>query len=175
MLSSPALQRLRRHRSLAGFVVLGMLCRAMIPAGFMPAPIGAGGPVAICHAGLAGELFRRLDAARDAAATASLPGDVDPGHGSHRNDRPHGGHDLAHDGQAGQTASDGDSPAAGHEAWEHCPFGAAPGAALLTADVVPELPALAHSLEAIEPSLPVPFRPVVSYRARAPPSAAIYS
>jgi hypothetical protein len=171
---SPAFARLRRLRGVAGLVVLGLLCRAFIPAGFMPAAFGAGGPVAVCHGGLAGEFFRRLEASRVAQAEAA--GHI--GHATHGGLGEHAaqtGHGDPGAGHADPGARDGHAPAADHEAWEHCPFGAAFGAALLAGDVTPELPVLAQAFEVIEPTRPVSFRPVSSYRARAPPSSAIHS
>jgi len=151
--------------------VLGLLCRALIPAGFMPAAIGAGGPVAVCHGGLAGEIFLRLELAqRQSAETAAATSGHD-GHAEHAGHLDHG----ADGGPYEPVAPETEVPAADHEGWEHCPFGAAFGAALLAADVVVELPFLAHSLEVVESSLPVPYRAVSSYRARAPPSSAIHS
>lgn len=162
MHSTPALMRLRRLRGVASLVVLGFLCRALIPAGFMPAAIGAGGPVVVCHGGLAGEFFRRLEEAKGgtAAATASAAS-----YGEHA---PHGAH-------PGSGAPDDNSPAAVHEGWEYCPFGATFGTALLAGDVAPALLIPGQALEFVEPALPVPFPPVTSYRARAPPAAAIHS
>jgi hypothetical protein len=156
MQSRPAFARLRRLRGVASVVVLGLLCRSLIPAGFMPAAIGEGGPVAVCHGGLAGEFFRRLEA----------PGAAEPeafaGHGAH----------AAHGGQADHGAP---APAADHEGWEHCPFGAAFGAALPADDVAPELPTLVQAFEIVEATRPAAYRPASSYRARAPPSPAIHS
>lgn len=165
---SPAFARLRRLRGVASLVVLGVLCRALIPAGFMPEAIGAGGPVAVCHGGLAGEFFRQLAASRVAEAEASVAA---AGHEAHA---AHGGH-ADHGALAGDAGPDSDAPAADHEAWEHCPFGAAFGVALLAGDVAPELPVFESSLEVIETSFPIPFRPVSSYRARAPPSSRNHS
>lgn len=160
----PPFARLRRLRGVAKLVVLGLLCRALIPAGFMPAAIGAGGPVAVCHGGLAGEFFRRLDASRDGEPAASA---VAVGHGAHATHASHP--------DADPDAAVGQAPAADHEGWEHCPFGTAFGAALLAGDAAPELPTLAQAFEAIESAFPVPYRPVSSYRARAPPSSAIHA
>jgi hypothetical protein len=122
----------------------------------MPAAIGAGGPFAVCHGGLAGEFFLRLEASRSKPAAPDLER-----HAAHH------GH-VDHD-----TLADG--PGAEHEAWDDCPFGAAFGAALVYADAGPEHSNLTQVLEASDPQLPVPYRPVVTYRARAPPSSAIQS
>jgi len=181
----PAFTRLRRLRGVAGLIALGLLCRALIPAGFMPAAIGAGGPVVVCHGGIAGEFFRRLEASRAGEAAAS---EVVAGHGGdagHVGHAAHGAHagDGSPVGHAGTSdahtpdanAPGGPVPTADHEGWEHCPFGAAFGTTLLAADAAPEFPAAAQVFEFSEPSQPVPFRPVSSYRARAPPGAAIHS
>ena len=82
----------------------------------------------------------------------------------------HGGH-ADHGALAGDAGPDSRAPAADHQTWEHCPFGAAFGVALLAGDVAPEVPVVESLLEVIEPSIPIPFRPVSSYRARAPPSS----
>ena len=168
---SPAFARLRRLRSVASLVALGLLCRALIPVGFMPAAIGAGGPVVLCNGGLAGEFFLRLEAAQHQANGTAAAGGGHDGHAQHGGHLDHG----APGGPTGPGAPDTQDPAAGHEGWEHCPFGAAFGPALLAADVTVELPFFAHTLEVVEPSLPVSYRPVASYRARAPPSSAIHS
>jgi hypothetical protein len=137
----------------------------------MPAAIGAGGPVAVCHGGLAGEFFRRLEASRaeevDASAAAA-------GHEAHA---MHGGlaNLVTQPGQSEPGAPGGLSPAADHESWEHCPFGAAFGSAAIAGDVALALPTFTQDFEVVEPALAVPYRPVSSYRARAPPSPAIPS
>jgi hypothetical protein len=35
-------------RALIAFAYLALTCKLLIPVGFMPAPIGAGGPIALC-------------------------------------------------------------------------------------------------------------------------------
>ena len=151
------MQGLRRRTGVAGLVLLAMLCRVWIPVGFMPAAIGDGGPVAICHGGTAGEFFRGLAEARLEAAS----------HAGHAN------HD-SHDGSAAHEALDSaTSPAADHAAWEHCPFGAAFGAALVSAEVDAGLLTLGRALEPVEPARLVADTIVSSYRARAPPFPAI--
>ncbi len=166
----PPFARLRRLRGVVKLVVLGLLCRALIPAGFMPAAIDAGGPVAICHGGLAGEFFRRLEASRDKEATPFAAAAGNDAHAAHD------GHvDFPVPGLPDPHTPDAQAPAADHEGWEHCPFGTAFGAVLLADDAAPELPTFAQDFEAIEPALPVPYRLVSSYRARAPPSPASHA
>ena len=167
------MERFRRRSGLAGLALLGVLCRALIPAGFMPAAIGAGGPVAICHDGLAGEFFRELaQARRDARFVADSAAEgIDGAHGAHADHAGHAGPDALVD-AANETA---ESPAAAqHEGWEHCPFGAAFGAALVAGDFEPALLMLAHALEPALPLQPVARQPASSYRARAPPVPAIH-
>ncbi len=36
------------QRALFGLILSGLACRALIPAGYMPAPLAAGGPVVLC-------------------------------------------------------------------------------------------------------------------------------
>ena len=192
---SPALAKLRRLRGVGGLVVLGLLCRALIPVGFMPAAFGAGGPVIICHGGLAGEFFRRLEASRVTQAGISAPAAghnaqaASGSHGGHGTPDDHAGHGIhgghgspvghtspgAPGGHVDQGAPHDHAPTADHEAWEHCPFGAAFGIALLAGDVAPDLPDLKDAFGVSEPSSPAPYRPVSSYRARAPPSFPIHS
>jgi hypothetical protein len=146
----------------------GFLLRALIPAGFMPAPIGEGGPVVVCHAGLAGQMFARLAASRDGVGADHA--------GAHAAQGEHSAHAGHIDHASADVAADRDvlsDPA--HEAWEQCPFGAAFGAALLASNFSPDLLALEHSLEIVEPSQPTAVRPISLYRARAPPSAAIHT
>lgn len=159
MRSFASLDRLRYRPRLAVALALGFICRALIPAGFMPAAIGAGGPIAVCHGGLAGAFFRQI--AEDRGG--------------------HGAHGFAHgdaDSHAGHQAPDtaGAAPdQASHEAWEHCPIGAAFGPAAVGGEFAPDLLTLEHELEPVEPARPAAFLPVSSYRARAPPSSAIHS
>jgi hypothetical protein len=172
MRSYPALEKLRRHTGVAGFVLLGVLCRALIPVGFMPAAIGAGGPVAVCHGGLAGEFFRQLSAQTGAVAVD----DTEAAHAGHalHDTVEHGAHASAVNPAAapdhGGHTGDGDASDSAHEAWEHCPVGTAFGAIAIGAEFEFSLPVLRDTLEAVEPAelLSQPF--VSSYRARAPPA-----
>ena len=174
MRSRPAFPRLRRLRGVVQLVVLGLLCRALIPAGFMPAAIGDGGPVAVCHSGLAGEFFRRLEASRVARAEAFAAAVGHDAHAAHGGHADHGA-PTSHVDHAAPSAQAGPAPAADHDGWQHCPGGGAVGAALLAGEVATELPTLAQAFEIVEPTPPVPYRPVSSYRARAPPPSALHA
>lgn len=37
-----------KQQVLAGLILFGLACRALIPVGYMPAPLAAGGPVVLC-------------------------------------------------------------------------------------------------------------------------------
>jgi hypothetical protein len=50
------LSKLNRN-SLFGLLFLGLAVRVVMPAGYMPAPIGEGGPFVLCPAGLVGAPF----------------------------------------------------------------------------------------------------------------------
>jgi len=193
-MSSPSVMaRLRRRSGVASIVLAGIVCRALIPAGFMPAAIADGGPVAVCHGGIAGEFFRRLSAAHNAAGQreaqsaqhghgADVARVVHAGHGAPAGAELHTGHD-GHDGHAAAAAQDSpaahesladhepheDSAGAAHEAWEHCPVGASFAAAAVSAEFSIALLDLDHVFLHTEPALPAPVAPVFSYRARAPP------
>lgn len=51
--------RARRH--LIGLVLLGLAVRVIMPAGYMPAPIGEGGPFVLCPGGLSGAQYFLAD------------------------------------------------------------------------------------------------------------------
>jgi hypothetical protein len=178
-----SIEPFRRYRRVAGLVMVGLLCRALIPVGFMPAAIADGGPVVICHGGLAGEFFRELAAHRDDGA----------GHGGQQGPGGHAGHamraaadlhagpgsvsDAGHGDDPRSVSAPGDDDASGgaHEAWHHCPIGAFFGAAAIGAAFELSLPVLEDRLDAIEPAAPLlqPF--VSSHRARGPPASPLLS
>jgi hypothetical protein len=64
----------------------------------------------------------------------------------------------------------GEAPASAHEAWDHCPVGAASGAAAFSAAFEFSLPILRDQFEAIEPAALLSDQFASSYRARAPPA-----
>lgn len=47
----------RTRRALIWAVYLGLACRVLIPAGYMPAPLDEGGPFKPCPSGLSGRIF----------------------------------------------------------------------------------------------------------------------
>jgi hypothetical protein len=49
--------RTAARRKLIGLLLLGLAVRIVMPAGYMPAPIGEGGPFVPCPGGLSGALF----------------------------------------------------------------------------------------------------------------------
>jgi hypothetical protein len=128
---------------------LGLACRMLVPAGYMPAPLGQGGPVILCHGGIAGEFFKSLRTER-----------ADADHHAHHGDASSGSHDVAsHDDGSGQ-----------HEAWELCPIGSALAAVALTGEFALQTLELDEPAPAVEPA---PFATTLlarAYWARAPPS-----
>ena len=72
-------RKLRLHY---GVLLAIFACRALVPVGFMPAPISAGGPIVICPGGAGGALLRHLAAHRDQSDS------------DHRHEHAPGGHDA---------------------------------------------------------------------------------
>lgn len=145
MRASPA--SCQTSRSNPGFLRLALgifLVRALIPVGFMPAPLDAGGPFTVCHGGLAGALFEAV----------SVPPMADHSAAMHHEHAP----------------EPGAEPNPAHDGWEHCPFGAASGSAPLGQDFRLELLSLNDQLAGSQPADSIPVAVVSSYRARAPPS-----
>jgi hypothetical protein len=134
--------------ALAGFLV-----RALIPVGFMPATLAAGGPIVLCHGGLAGAYFQALsEQARDSATPAH--GADDPAITKHA----HTDHPL-----------DADDPTPDHSAWDHCPSGATSGTAALAQSFSFSLLELSHRQPDSESQFGIPLPAISSYQARAPP------
>jgi len=50
----------RYRRITFGLLLAAFACRALVPAGFMPAPLSAGGPIVVCPGGLGGAVLTRL-------------------------------------------------------------------------------------------------------------------
>lgn len=119
-----------------------LLLRAMIPAGFMPAAIGAGFPLQVCPSGLPGGALQRLAGAA--------------GHDHHH----HHHHNHEH-----HTGGDGAAYTA-----EQCPIGHLLAAAAIpvTLDFSVPRPAAPAIVGAAPSWQPVPHR--VHWRPRAPPS-----
>src|SRR5690606_37644470 len=128
---------------LVKLALLGFLCRALVPAGFMPAPLADGGPIRFCHGGPAGALLTALIEQLSA-------------------EHAHSSHEEHHD----HTRDD-----ASHEGWDRCPVGTAFAFAFLTADVALPLLPPEDGPEAgrFDPVLP-PLIPA-HYQPRAPPLA----
>jgi hypothetical protein len=148
----------RAKQLLIRLAVVAFACRALVPIGFMPAPIDEGGPIKVCHGGHAGAFFRALSEIR---GSEQRVGHDHASHGAHGHALPSG------DGDA-REESPGES--AEHGGWEHCPTGAAFAASVLVAEVTFLFVAPAQSLEPIEPDRLVARLFVGSYQARAPPT-----
>jgi len=127
--------------------LFGFLCRALVPVGFMPAPLADGGPIRVCHGGAAGLLFAALLEQRSSAS------------------------ETAHDSHADGHHSEHDDPDRdlNHEGWERCPVGATFAFAVLVADLTLPLLPLEHVLAAGEPDVAIPRTLPSLYHARAPP------
>ncbi|HEX6993062.1 MAG TPA: hypothetical protein VF339_02845 [Gammaproteobacteria bacterium] len=127
--------------------LIGFLCRALVPVGFMPAPLADGGPIRICDGGIAGALLAALTEQRASA--------VQPAADTHA-DAHHSQHD---DHQRGLD----------HEGWERCPIGTAFAFAVLAYDLALPLPSLEHVLAEGERDVAIPRALPSHYHARAPP------
>jgi hypothetical protein len=159
--------RHRRARSSQRCLRLALgffLLRALIPVGFMPAPLGSGGPVMVCNGGFAGAFFATLAANRSTAAMSAhladsatrMPSDM--GDPSAATPHEHG-------------SGTGGAPDRAHEGWEHCSFGTAASFAALAQDFVFDLLSLEHALADTEPASTNPVAFFSSYQARAPPGS----
>jgi hypothetical protein len=132
-------------RLLIWLAYLGLACRVVVPAGYMPAPLADGGPIVLCHGGAAGQVLSRL---------GELAGNHHSEHGDqHRDHHP-------------DTGEDGSGV---HDAWEICPLGKVLTAAAITAEFT------LHTLELSEPAPATEPRNLTAavthgaYWARAPP------
>jgi hypothetical protein len=134
--------------ALAGFLV-----RALIPVGFMPAPLASGSPVMVCHGGLAGAFFEAL---AEKSRGNAMPADM-------ADDSAMSGH--AHS----DHPSTADEPPRYLSAWDHCPNGANASAAALAPSFAFSLLALSQRPSDPEPHSGVPAGPISFYQARAPP------
>lgn len=86
------MDRFRRRSGIAALLLFGVIARALIPAGFMPAALAAGGPFVVCHGGLAGEFFRQIAAVqhdRAVVASGSEAGRHEPAAGHNADDLRH--------------------------------------------------------------------------------------
>ena len=124
------------------------LLRAVVPVGYMPAPLSEGGPFVLCH-GASAPTLRLIEA--------------------------HAGmHHAMHDGAKHDGATHADpsgSPGDGHdERWDHCPLGVG-GSDLALAPQGLSLPApdALIDLARVEPTLAASRARTDLYLARAPP------
>jgi hypothetical protein len=127
---------------LAGIVFAGFVLRALTPAGYMPAPIGADGPFALCpnsNPGLS-QLLSQVGGPK-----------------AHH----HGAHD--HNAQ-GTPGAENKAP------WESCKFGAASGAAAPVADIRTDIPVAAPVLVATTIVTIIRAMPLRTIRVRGPPT-----
>src|SRR5690554_1121859 len=161
------------RRVIFRLALVGFLCRALVPAGFMPAPLSEGGPIRLCHGGAAGALLELLDAARSAdAEDPRSTGDAGAS-ASHEHhaaaDFGRDEHRVSHAAEIGDHGAGGDDHRATHEGWDRCPVGTAFAFAFVASDPPLVLPA---------PPGPLPVDDIAAlvlrtlggdYLARAPP------
>jgi hypothetical protein len=126
-------------------------CRALIPVGYMPAPFSEGGPVVLCHGGMAGEFFRGFSEAQ-ALSNADM----------HMVDHSTG---MSSEHQHTDEHSD-----ASHDAWDNCPVGTAFSAAAVPQEFALSLPEFGHDFGQAEPDAIIRIVSPSLYRARAPPA-----
>src|SRR5690606_13499965 len=134
--------KMRTPNRLLWLAALGIALQAIVPVGYMPAPIAGGLPFVLCPGGLSGAAFFIADTGLSA-------------HGA--------GHEQQHE------HSDGDAEPAAE--WQFCPFGAVFGGATLAAEsgvpfLFPEAESLAADTDPFVRSALTPR----TWRARAPPT-----
>jgi hypothetical protein len=129
-------------RLLAALVFVGFAMRALTPAGYMPAPIGADGPFALCPNSNPGV----------SAFLSQAAGTKGHHHGAHQ-----------HNAQA-TPGAESKTP------WEYCKFGAASGAAAPITEIQSDLPFAATPLVAVLAVTIIRARPQHIVRVRGPPS-----
>jgi len=134
---------------LVNLALIGFLCRALVPVGFMPAPLADGGPIRICHGGASGALFAAL------LELQSANGFEEHAHGDLH------GHQ--------QDQQDDHDRNANHDGWERCPVGAVFAFAVLVSDFALPLLPLDHVLARSDSNLAVLPALPGHYQARAPP------
>jgi hypothetical protein len=161
-----ALERLRngpRTDRLIGLAVLFFSIRAVVPVGYMPAPIAAGGPFALCQG--------------TSAATLAMLSMVESKHSMHHGigeSADHAGHSGHSDGHTADPVGRPADPVghpSGHDAhWEHCPLGigaadAAVGFALSVPSFGPAAVARNSSVAEL-----LALEPIRHFQARGPPA-----
>lgn len=125
---------------------LGFACRALVPVGYMPAPLADGGPIRLCHGGVSQVLLQALEQRRAVHA-----------HEGHQEQ-----HDEHHDHGNGEDAANG--------GWAYCSIGSVVSWAALAARIDMGFLTLEHELGVgTRPAPPnLPFQRL--YQARAPPA-----
>ena len=152
------------RRVLFRLALVGFLCRALVPSGFMPAPLADGGPIRLCHGGPAGALLALLEPRGSDEARFDVSALHDAASHEH-----HAAADVASDEHlARHAAASGDHHAV-HEGWDRCPVGSAFAFALVASDPPPVQPAAPGPLPVDEPAALVPRVLGGGYLARAPP------
>lgn len=144
------------RRWLLPVALIGFTVRAVVPLGFMPAPLDQGGPFVPCHGTAAGAMLLSL-------AHHASHNEPTRGHQHHRSP-DHTDH-LSHSRQ-----DPSGEPTGAHEAWEHCPLGAAAAHAALAQELVFNIAQYAHGFERPEPTTSTYAPRARSYLARAPPT-----
>jgi hypothetical protein len=134
-------------------VLGGFLLRALIPVGFMPAPLASGGPIMLCHGGLAGAFFQTLTESARNSAVLGYTADHSAINQHARPDHPAGT----------------DEPTQEHSGWEHCPTGATASAAAMAHGFAFTLLALSHRQPDPKSQFGTQVPPISPYQARAPP------
>lgn len=179
------------RRVLFHLALVGFLCRALVPAGFMPAPLSDGGLIRVCHGGATSALIAALVDGRgavrgdhghvelaaaaleasvhssDANAAEAFAAPVDPV--SARQSTDDAAHWAIDARQIADLGDHRDAHDAAHEHWERCPVGAAFAFALLVGEPPTVLPAQPPSFRPVEPVTLAGRLLAASYHARAPP------
>jgi hypothetical protein len=163
---SKAVARNEATRCNPGIVrlVLGLfLIRALIPIGFMPAPLESGGPIMICHGGVAGASFDALSTHR---ASTSMSSESSTQNAATKPDIAERSVEMHH----AHPAQPDETPDGTHDGWERCSLGTAAGTAALVPDYAFDLLSLDHAYVDAQAAIAFPVALLPSYQARAPPS-----
>lgn len=157
----------RRTDRLIGLAVLFFGIRAVVPVGYMPAPIAEGGPFALCQG--------------TSAATLAMLAMVEAPHHGIGEPAEHGGHSGHATGHTADLAGQPADPAgyqvdpAGHPSghdvrWEHCPLGI--GAADAAVGFALSLPSFGPAAVFRYFSVPelLALEPIRRFQARGPPA-----
>lgn len=131
----------RKPNRLLWLAAFGIALQAIVPAGYMPAPISGGLPFVLCPGGMSGAAFFIAD------STGSRHGD---------------GHEQSH----GHVESDSEPS----REWQFCPLGAMFGAPALTADFQEPSPAPERQVSSTDTVVVARSAFIRTWRARAPPT-----